>query len=618
MILFANLLFIESCIATGSTIYVDHNNIVGPWEGTEEFPFKDIQTGITAASAGDTVFVFNGTYNENIVITKNLTLIGENKDSTYINSGGNNHAVYVYGAYGDEIHIIIKNFTIQNAGGSGFDCIHLSYVTTGEISNNKVMIRQSGEGFSITNCNTLNIHNNIIMDTVIGDSVTGIYLISSLQNIIENNIIQNLQKGIQFASVSNNNQVINNTIRDNTVYGAYIVQSSSNIFTCNDFTANNQNAQDASSNTWDENNQGNYWDDYNNYDNNSDGIGDTPYSIPGGNNVDHYPLGYFIIPNPPGGENQPPVAVTLSISKSSAMYNETITFSGEGIDADGYIVGYQWRSSLDGVISTQQSFSKSTLTIGTHTIYFKVMDDDLAWSSEKTSTLTINSATNKPPTGYIDEITPNPAQEGMRVFFRGHGVDQDGLITAYRWLSSKDGILSTTASFSSTTLSQGTHTIYFQVKDSIEWSAQVTGTLVIEHNTSSGNPNNHAPVANVGGPYQGIVNKAITFNGLKSYDEVGSVSGYWDFGDKSNGTGLAPSHVYTAPGTYTVTLTVTDGDGQSSIASTLAVITLSSSQGDNPEEFSLFNVVIPYPVLLGIVLSIIGVICGCIFIIRRR
>ncbi len=35
-------------------------------------------------------------------------------------------------------------------------------------------------------------------------------------------------------------------------------------------------------------------------------------------------------------------------------------------------------------LSNQQTFSKSDLSIGTHTIYFKVMDNEGAWSTEKT------------------------------------------------------------------------------------------------------------------------------------------------------------------------------------------------------------------------------------------
>ncbi|MFQ6054380.1 MAG: PKD domain-containing protein, partial [Methanosarcinales archaeon] len=53
----------------------------------------------------------------------------------------------------------------------------------------------------------------------------------------------------------------------------------------------------------------------------------------------------------------------------------------------------------------------------------------------------------------------------------------------------------------------------------------------------------------------------MQFNGSGSYDPDGFIVNYeWDFGDNTTGTGIAPTHVYTAIGTYTVTLTVTDDD----------------------------------------------------------
>jgi len=47
----------------------------------------------------------------------------------------------------------------------------------------------------------------------------------------------------------------------------------------------------------------------------------------------------------------------------------------------------------------------------------------------------------------------------------------------------------------------------------------------------------------------------------------------WDFGDGSvNSTLINPVHQYTSFGTYTVTLTVTDADGDESIATTTIIV----------------------------------------------
>jgi DNA-binding beta-propeller fold protein YncE len=53
-----------------------------------------------------------------------------------------------------------------------------------------------------------------------------------------------------------------------------------------------------------------------------------------------------------------------------------------------------------------------------------------------------------------------------------------------------------------------------------------------------------------------------TFNGAASSDPDGTVSSYsWSFGDGTTGSGAAPTHIYAVPGTYTVTLQVTDDAG---------------------------------------------------------
>ncbi len=65
--------------------------------------------------------------------------------------------------------------------------------------------------------------------------------------------------------------------------GIFIDSSStSNNIYLNDFSNNaDGNAKDYGSNNWDYSSQGNYWDDYNDYDNDSNGKGDNPYTIEG-------------------------------------------------------------------------------------------------------------------------------------------------------------------------------------------------------------------------------------------------------------------------------------------------------------------------------------------------
>ncbi len=72
---------------------------------------------------------------------------------------------------------------------------------------------------------------------------------------------------------------------------------------------------------------------------------------------------------------------------------------------------------------------------------------------------------------------------------------------------------------------------------------------------------NDPPVA-VAGPDQVVTASVVDFDGGASRDPDDSVARYeWDFGDGGTGEGATPSHVYAEPGTYAVTLTVTDASG---------------------------------------------------------
>ncbi len=88
--------------------------------------------------------------------------------------------------------------------------------------------------------------------------------------------------------------------------------------------------------------------------------------------------------------------------------------------------------------------------------------------------------------------------------------------------------------------------------------------------------NNNPPTANPGGPYNGVTGFPVALNGSASSDpDPGQTLTYaWSFGDGNTGTGATPSHIYTAPGNYIVSLTVTDNGSPalSNTASTSASI----------------------------------------------
>lgn len=75
------------------------------------------------------------------------------------------------------------------------------------------------------------------------------------------------------------------------------------------------------------------------------------------------------------------------------------------------------------------------------------------------------------------------------------------------------------------------------------------------------------------GPYTGQTNVPIQFSSSVSGAPLGTGLTYqWAFGDGTYGGGASPTHSYSAPGTYTVTLQVRTSAGQSGFASTTATV----------------------------------------------
>jgi len=69
------------------------------------------------------------------------------------------------------------------------------------------------------------------------------------------------------------------------------------------------------------------------------------------------------------------------------------------------------------------------------------------------------------------------------------------------------------------------------------------------------------PLADAGGPYSGVVDVPIAFDGTHSTDPDGdAITFAWDFGDGHTGTGPSPVHAYSAGGGFTAVLTVRDGE----------------------------------------------------------
>ena len=259
------------------TLYVDYN----PWYNTDELSTKtyyvsptadytSIQDGIDNASSGDTVAVGNGMYIENVVINKTITL--KNASTPIINGNQSGSCITI-----SADNVIVNGFELIN-GVYGID---ISSFSNNIITNCTYAIYLEW-GFEETE-----ITNNTITDNQYG---IYIYLGSNRHAIFRNNISYNGYYGIRIKG--RDNQVFENVFFHNNL-GMYLCCGSvNNIVYKNNFIQNKKNAKDDKyTNLWSYNSTGNYWDDYTGTDSDGDGIGDTPYQIPGyGNRKDDFPL----------------------------------------------------------------------------------------------------------------------------------------------------------------------------------------------------------------------------------------------------------------------------------------------------------------------------------------
>lgn len=200
---------------------------------------------------------------------------------------------------------------------------------------------------------------------------------------------------------------------------------------------------------------------------------------------------------------------------------------------------------------------------GSDSFTFKV-NDGLADSSPATISVTIQ-AVNDAPTAQASTVG-TPEDTPLDSTLSASDVENDGLTYTLVTNGSKGSAAITNSATGAFTYTpdanaNGSDLFTFKVNDGSADSNTATVTVNIS-------PVNDVPTASIPapGPYSVAEGVAFAFAGSGVDIEDGSNLTYgWNWDDSTpNGTAQNPSHVWNAPGTYTVSLVATDQDGMPS------------------------------------------------------
>lgn len=370
--------------------------------------FMRIQDAINAASSGDTIFVYNGTYYEHITLNKSLMLVGEDKRTTIIDGSLNGTAITVVAD-----NVKISEFTIQN----GYEGINIQLSDGNTISHNNITLSEfeglvledskgnivndnivsfnGWDGVYMYNTSAVALFNNVITF----NNSSGVFMEASYNNTMEYSLLgNNTFFGIRLDD-SNEISIVGNIVSWNELAGISFFNLTGSNFCSNNFLNNTEQVRsDDSPNAWDNGVEGNYWGNYNGTDfysglskneTGSDGIGDSPYFIDV-NNQDNYPLigpvRSFDAGTWNGAHESVKVASNSTVSKFSLnRVDKSISFNVSGATGLGFcrvtipnvIVQELWQGEYEVLVDGEASLILHSWVYGPYTyIYFTYLHSE--------------------------------------------------------------------------------------------------------------------------------------------------------------------------------------------------------------------------------------------------
>ncbi|WP_440947226.1 right-handed parallel beta-helix repeat-containing protein [Methanosarcina sp. T3] len=247
MILLKTIRSVKICFAIGFVFLLLSSGTAAARRITvgsdEHKDFSSIQEAVDAARPGDTVYVYNGLYTENVYLDKEISVrsISGMPDRSIVTAKNPHDHVFHVNAN----NITISGFYINGASDPLKAGIYLENTHGILISNNRLSDNNLGIYLDSSTTNMLNLNN-------ISGNEVGIFLKTSKDNwVINNKVKMNSLDGI-LLETSDDNRVIGNILHYNIEYGFMLSNSSRNIIYNNFFqnTANVGYEGINSENTW--------------------------------------------------------------------------------------------------------------------------------------------------------------------------------------------------------------------------------------------------------------------------------------------------------------------------------------------------------------------------------
>ena len=243
------------------------------------------------------------------------------------------------------------------------------------------------------------------------------------------------------------------------------------------------------------------------------------------------------------------LAVTTAEDTSLAI---PLTSTGIGTLTYTVVTPPQHGTLTADATGTSQTYTPAQDYNGTDTFTYKVFDG-LVTSNVATVTIAVTPV-NDAPTVALDAVAP--VAEGSPAALTAHGTDIDGDALTYAWTTDV-GTLTPSGASASLVADDGpaTATVTVTANDGNGGTATATTGVEVQ---------NAPPTVNAGPDLDVPWGAPVSFGGVatdpSAADTKAGFTASWDFGDGSSATGLAVSHVYADPGTYTATLTAKDKD----------------------------------------------------------